>query len=82
MDELQAHIGWMGGQPPVNFLSSAQARNYHSRGGGGGAGGGGSGEGGGGGGGGGSPDDDIASVRQELLAGTYGSQFPVRVGPW
>lgn len=27
-------------------------------------------------------NDDIASVRQELLSGTYGANFPVRVGPW
>ena len=27
-------------------------------------------------------DDDIASVRQELLSGTYGANYPVRVGPW
>ena len=26
--------------------------------------------------------DDISSVRQELLSGTYGANFPVRVGPW
>ena len=26
--------------------------------------------------------DDISNVRQELLSGTYGSSFPVRVGPW
>lgn len=26
--------------------------------------------------------DDISSVRQELLSGTYGSNYPVRVGPW
>ena len=26
--------------------------------------------------------DDISSVRQELLSGTYGSNLPVRVGPW
>jgi protein Cut8 len=27
-------------------------------------------------------NDDVASVRQELLSGTYGANFPVRVGPW
>lgn len=27
-------------------------------------------------------DDDIASVRQELLSGTYGANYTVRVGPW
>lgn len=26
--------------------------------------------------------DDISSVRQELLSGTYGTNYPVRVGPW
>ncbi|KAL8798021.1 MAG: hypothetical protein Q9182_007020 [Xanthomendoza sp. 2 TL-2023] len=26
--------------------------------------------------------DDLGSVRQELLSGTYGSNLPVRVGPW
>ena len=26
--------------------------------------------------------DDVSSVRQELLNGTYGSSYPVRVGPW
>lgn len=26
--------------------------------------------------------DDVSSVRQELLSGTYGSNYPVRVGPW
>ena len=26
--------------------------------------------------------DDLSSVRQELLSGTYGSNFPVRVGNW
>lgn len=26
--------------------------------------------------------DDINNVRQELLSGTYGANFPVRVGPW
>ena len=26
--------------------------------------------------------DDISSVRQELLSGTYGANYPVRVGPW
>ena len=26
--------------------------------------------------------DDVSSVRQELLSGTYGSNLPVRVGPW
>ena len=26
--------------------------------------------------------DDISSVRQELLSGTYGSNLPVHVGPW
>jgi len=26
--------------------------------------------------------DDISSVRQELLSGTYGLNYPVRVGPW
>ncbi|KAL8990753.1 MAG: hypothetical protein Q9177_000672 [Variospora cf. flavescens] len=26
--------------------------------------------------------DDLSSVRQELLSGTYGSNLPVRVGPW
>ena len=26
--------------------------------------------------------DEINSVRQELLSGTYGSNLPVRVGPW
>lgn len=25
---------------------------------------------------------DVSSVRQELLSGTYGSNLPVRVGPW
>lgn len=27
-------------------------------------------------------NDDVAAVRQELLSGTYGANFPVRVGPW
>lgn len=26
--------------------------------------------------------DDVHSVRQELLSGTYGANLPVRVGPW
>ena len=26
--------------------------------------------------------DDVSSVRQELLSGTYGANYPVRVGPW
>ena len=26
--------------------------------------------------------DDVSSVRQELLNGTYGANYPVRVGPW
>ncbi|KAL9004867.1 MAG: hypothetical protein Q9188_002328 [Gyalolechia gomerana] len=26
--------------------------------------------------------DDLSTVRQELLSGTYGSNLPVRVGPW
>lgn len=26
--------------------------------------------------------DDLSAVRQELLSGTYGSNLPVRVGPW
>lgn len=52
VDELNASIGWMGGQ------SSAQQCN--PRGGG----------------------DDLSSVRQELLSGTYGSNLPVQVGPW
>ena len=26
--------------------------------------------------------EDLSSVRQELLSGTYGSNLPVRVGPW
>lgn len=26
--------------------------------------------------------DDLGSVRQELLSGTYGANLPVRVGPW
>ncbi len=26
--------------------------------------------------------DDLSSVRQELLSGTYGSNLPVHVGPW
>ena len=26
--------------------------------------------------------DEVSSVRQELLSGTYGSNLPVRVGPW
>lgn len=26
--------------------------------------------------------DDLSSVRQELLSGTYGSNLPVQVGPW
>jgi len=30
----------------------------------------------------GSRGDDLTSVRQELLSGTYGSNLPVRVGPW
>ncbi len=30
----------------------------------------------------GSRGDDLSSVRQELLSGTYGSNLPVRVGPW
>ena len=30
----------------------------------------------------GSRGDDVSSVRQELLNGTYGSSYPVRVGPW
>ena len=30
----------------------------------------------------GSRGDDLNSVRQELLAGTYGKNLPVRVGPW
>ena len=30
----------------------------------------------------GSRGDDISSVRQELLSGTYGANYPVRVGPW
>ena len=29
-----------------------------------------------------SPGDDLSSVRQELLSGTYGSNLPVHVGPW
>jgi len=29
-----------------------------------------------------SRNSDINSVRQELLSGTYGSNLPVRVGPW
>ncbi|KAL8826112.1 MAG: hypothetical protein Q9170_007532 [Blastenia crenularia] len=27
-------------------------------------------------------NDDLTSVRQELLSGTYGSNLPVHVGPW
>ena len=50
VDELNTHIGWMGG--------SQHTHQTGSRG------------------------DDIGSVRQELLSGTYGSNFPVRVGPW
>ena len=30
----------------------------------------------------GSRGDDVGSVRQELLTGTYGSNIPVHVGPW
>ena len=30
----------------------------------------------------GSRGDDVSSVRQELLSGTYGANLPVRVGPW
>ena len=30
----------------------------------------------------GSRGNDLSSVRQELLSGTYGSNLPVRVGPW
>lgn len=30
----------------------------------------------------GSRGDDLSSVRQELLSGTYGSNLPVHVGPW
>ena len=26
--------------------------------------------------------DDIGNIRQELLSGTYGTNFPVKVGPW
>ena len=58
VDELQANIGWMGGQPPSSQQQQQQQR--HPRGG----------------------NDDIASVRQELLSGKYGANFPVRVGPW
>ncbi len=52
VDELNANIGWIGGQPP------SQQRNPRG------------------------VNDDIASVRQELLSGTYGANFSVRVGPW
>ncbi|MCJ1412534.1 Tethering factor for nuclear proteasome sts1 [Ptychographa xylographoides] len=27
-------------------------------------------------------NNDMSNVRQELLSGSYGGQFPVRVGPW
>ena len=50
VNELNANIGWMGGQ--------SQAQQQGNR------------------------RDDINSVRQELLSGTYGSNLPVRVGPW
>ncbi|MCJ1452673.1 Tethering factor for nuclear proteasome sts1 [Mycoblastus sanguinarius] len=30
----------------------------------------------------GSKGDDLSTVRQELLSGTYGSNLPVHVGPW
>ena len=50
VNELNANIGWMVGQP-----------QNHDRG---------------------SRGDDLNSVRQELLAGTYGKNLPVRVGPW
>ena len=28
------------------------------------------------------PSNDQASIREQLLSGTYGANFPVRVGPW
>ena len=37
---------------------------------------------GGGGGGGGGGAGDIASIRQQLQAGTFGAHTPVRIGPW
>ena len=55
VDELQANIGWMGGQPPSHQQQRSNQRVN---------------------------DDDIASVRHELLSGTYGANYPVRVGPW
>lgn len=55
VDELKAHIGWMGGHQPD---SHPQQRNQLVN------------------------DDDLASVRQELLSGTYGANYPVRIGPW
>ena len=51
VDELKAHVDWLGNQPP--------AQHHSQRG-----------------------SDDLSSVRQELLSGTYGSNFPTRVGPW
>ena len=50
VNELNAHIGWMGGQ------QHGQQTGHRG--------------------------EDIISVRQELLSGTYGSNYPVRVGPW
>ena len=50
VNELNANIGWMGGQPPPQQQGNQK--------------------------------DDISLVRQELLSGTYGSNLPVRVGPW
>ena len=50
VDELNANIGWLGGQTPVQQSGSR--------------------------------GNDISSVRQELLSGTYGSNYPVRVGTW
>lgn len=50
VDELNANIGWMGGQ-----IQTQQSGNR---------------------------GDDVSSVRQELLSGTYGSNYPVRVGSW
>ena len=50
VNELNANIGWIAGQPRMHQQGNR--------------------------------GDDLSSVRQELLSGTYGSNLPVRVGPW
>lgn len=50
VEELNASLGWIGGQTQGGSSSTAP--------------------------------QEMGSIRQQLLSGTYGSNLPVRVGPW